>query len=110
MSDVHDFFENIKPAKVVADMELPNSLLAVSPPIFKNFLDSTDSISNKAVKDKDYKAVNVEEALENIASAQPSKKIVDLERKRQKGMLTGLGSAAAQPIATAAGNQEEEGR
>lgn len=110
MSDVHDFFENIKPAKVVADMELPNSLLAVSPPIFKNFLDSTASISNRAVKDKDYKAVDVEEALENIASAQPSKKIVDLERKRQEGMLTGLGSAAAQPIATAAGNQEEKGR
>jgi len=111
MSDVHDFFEKVKPLKAAADVIIPDSLLAVSPPVFKNFLDEPKkqpSITNKSKKDKGYKAVDVREALEKISSAQPSKKLVDLERKRQQGMLTGVGSAAVQPITTAAGNQEEE--
>lgn len=110
MSDVHDFFEKVRPVKMAADRVIPHSLLAVSPPVFKNFLDKPKqpSITNRAEKEKDKKAVNVEAALENIASAKPTQRTVGLERQRQQGMLTAAGGAAMQPLFTAAANQEEE--
>jgi hypothetical protein len=106
MSDVHDFFENLKPVKTVVDRVAPNSLIAVTPPVFKNFKDPKADISNRAPVSKDTQAVDVEAALEDIASAKPSAEVVSAERMRQGGMLT---SAAG---VTSAGlkQQEEEGR
>jgi hypothetical protein len=108
MSDVHDFFEKVKPVKAVIDRTLPNSLLAVSPPVFKNFLDGS-SITNKAPVDKDKKVVNVRKALGDIARAKPSEQAVSLERQRQRGMLTGAGGVVAQPVFTAANQDEQQG-
>jgi len=90
MSDVHDFFENLKPAKMVADKVIPNSLLAVSPPVFKNFL-KPEAITNKAPKKKG-SAVDVKKAFEDIAKAKPSAEAVKAEKMRNVGgMLTGAG-------------------
>ena len=103
MSDVHDFFENIKPAKVAADVIIPNSLIAVSPPVFKNYRDPDSDISNRAPTEKDKQAVDVEAALQNIVSSKPSEEVVAAERTRQRGMLT---SAAG--ITSAGLKQQEE--
>lgn len=90
MSDVHDFFENIKPAKMVADKVIPNSLLAVSPPVFKNFL-KPEAITNKAPKRKGA-AVDLQKAFEDIATAKPSAEAVRAEKMRNVGgMLTAAG-------------------
>ena len=92
MSDVHDFFENIKPAKMVADKVIPNSLLAVSPPVFKNFL-KPEAITNKAPKRKGA-AVDLQKAFEDIATAKPSAEAVRAEKMRNVGgMLTTAGLA-----------------
>lgn len=95
MSDVHDFFEKAKPAKVVAEAVLPNSLLAVSPPVFTNFI-TKGAITNKAPKVKDQKPVDVASSLEQIATAKPSPAALQAEQQRQRGMLTmGAGGVSA---------------
>jgi len=96
MSDVHDFFETIRPAKAVADRVIPNSLVAVTPPVFKNFRDSKADISNKASVEKDSQAVDVDAALEKIATATPTRETVAAERMQDRGgMLIGAGLTSA---------------
>jgi hypothetical protein len=96
MSDVHDFFENIRPAKAVADQVIPNSLIAVTPPVFKNFRDPKSDISNKAPVEKDSQAVDVDVALEKIATAKPTRETVAAERMQDRGgMLIGAGLTSA---------------
>lgn len=103
MSDVHDFFENIRPAKAVADQVIPNSLIAVTPPVFKNFRDPKADISNKAPVEKDSQAVDVDAALEKIATAKPTRETVAAERMQDRGgMLIGAG------LTSAAAKDEEE--
>jgi len=103
MSDVHDFFENIKPVKAATDRIIPNSLIAVTPPIFKNFRDPEAGISNKAPVEKDSQAVDVDAALEKIATAKPTRETVAAERMQDRGgMLIGAG------LTSAAAKDEEE--
>lgn len=104
MADVHDFFENIRPVKKFTDKIAPHSLMAVSPPLFKNFLED-GKISNKQPKKEKKDIVDVTGALEEIAAAKPRSDILQAEQRRQQGMLlSGLG----QPAATMVGNIEEE--
>jgi len=103
MSDVHDFFENIKPVKAATDRIIPHSLIAVTPPVFKNFRDPKSDISNKAPVEKDSQAVDVDAALEKIATAKPTRETVAAERMQDRGgMLIGAS------LASAAAKDEEE--
>lgn len=88
----------------MVDKAAPNSLIAVTAPVFKNFKDPKADVSNRADVSKNTQAVDVEAALEDISSAKASPEVVSAERMRQGGMLT---SAAG---ATSAGlKQQEEG-
>lgn len=104
MSDVHDFFEKTPGTKQVIRQTIPHSLLAVSPVVFKNFIDEGKITNRTAKPTGETDVVDVEAALKDIATAQPSKEVLTAERRKQKGMLT----AVAQPGSTLVGNLEEE--
>jgi len=100
MADVHDFFEKVPGVKELT----PNTLLAVSPPVSKNFLTAKKITNKKRVENKPPR--DVEADLETIANAKPSPAVLDAARRQQSGML----NTATQPLATALGNTNSEQR
>ena len=65
-------------------------------PVFKNFRDPKSDISNKAPVEKDSQAVDVDAALEKIATAKPTRETVAAERMQDRGgMLIGAGLTSA---------------
>ena len=100
MADVHDFFEKVPGVNKLT----PNTLLAVSPPVSKNFLVDKKITNKKKAEDKPPRDVQAD--LETIANAKPSPAVLDAARRQQSGML----NTAAQPLATSLGNTSSEER
>ena len=100
ISDKHDFLEKMPGVGRVAEEQLPNSLVAVTPPMFANIKNIRKSQFQKAGHDAPTRAVSgvqrkkkPKEAttltlLEDFISAAPSQQAVKAEQLKQAGMLS----------------------
>lgn len=101
MSDVHDFLEKAPIIGKAAQKRLPHKLLAISPPIHKNWLEES---AERSVTPSVYKAgdAGVINSLQNIANAKARPEVIAAERKKN----IGAGLVAGGLMATAAGEKE----
>lgn len=102
MSDVHDFLEKTPIIGRAANKQLPNKLMAISPPIHKNWLvkDTTERSASPPRDKTGDKAVV--EALKGIATAKARPEVIRAERQKN----IGAGLVAGGLMATAAGEKE----